>query len=159
MTTTLTIECDIHFDRKGRGSRKVMETGPRRHRPKEPGRVPRVARLMGLAIRFERMLHDRVIENYSELAALGHVTRARVSQIMNLLHLAPDIQEALLHLPRTERGRDPIILRQLQPIASTLDWRKQRRLWHDLLNACQRPAPCGAGNATAALLPDAGAKE
>jgi hypothetical protein len=135
MTTALTIECDIHFDRKGRGSRKVLENGPRPHRPTEPGRVPRVARLMALAIRFEQMLRDGVVESYTELGALGHVTRARVSQIMNLLNLAPDIQEALLHLPRTVQGRDPIILRQLQPIASVPDWQKQRRMWRELQQA------------------------
>jgi len=134
--TTLTIECDIHFDRKGRGSRKVLENGPRPQRPTEPGRVPRAARLMALAIRFERLLREGVFESYTELAALGHVTRARVSQIMNLLNLAPDIQEQLLFLPRTQRGRDPIHLRQLQPIAGTPDWRKQRRLWGELQQTC-----------------------
>ena len=73
-----------------------------------------------------------MLASYSELAEVAHVTRARVSQIMNLVNLAPDIQEALLHLPRTERGRDPIILRDLQPIASVIDWRWQRRLWSEL---------------------------
>src|SRR3712207_3152134 len=34
-----------------------------------------------------------------KVARLGHVTRARVTQIMNLLNLAPDIQEAILFLP------------------------------------------------------------
>ena len=58
--TTVTIECDVHFNRKGRGSRKVLENGPRPHRPTEPGRVPRVARLMALAIRFERLLREGV---------------------------------------------------------------------------------------------------
>ncbi|GIW80431.1 MAG: hypothetical protein KatS3mg105_2238 [Gemmatales bacterium] len=132
MTTTLTIECEIHFDRRGRGSRKMMENGPTPARPIEPGRIPRVARLMALAIRFEAMLRDGVVESYTELAALGHVTRPRISQIMNLLNLAPEIQEELLFLPRTQRGRDPIQLRQLQPIASTPDWRKQRRMWEAL---------------------------
>jgi hypothetical protein len=67
------------------------------------------------------------------LASLGHVTRARVSQIASLLHLAPDLQEALLFLPPTERGRDPIILADLMPLAAAFDWRKQRRLWRQLL--------------------------
>jgi hypothetical protein len=98
----------------------------------EPGRVPRVARLMALAIRFDRLVHDGVLADYAELARLGHVTRARVTQIMNLLMLAPDIQEAIVFLPRIERGRDPIHLRQLQPIALTPDWRKQRRMWREL---------------------------
>ena len=56
------------------------------------------------------------------------MTRARVSQIMALL-LAPDIQEQVLFLPRTERGRDPVILHDLLPIAATADWKRQRRLW------------------------------
>jgi hypothetical protein len=63
---------------------------------------------------------------------LGHVSRARISQIMNLVHLAPDIQEAILLLPRTVQGRDPIRLRQLQPIAAILDWQKQRLRWRSL---------------------------
>lgn len=129
---SLSIELDIHFDRKGRGSRKVMEDGPKPTRASQPGRVPRVARLMALAIRFDGMLRDGVIESHSELATLGHVTRPRISQIMNLLNLAPDIQEAILFLPRTEHGRDPIHLRQLQPIAAAIDWRKQRKMWENL---------------------------
>ena len=52
-----------------------------------------------------------------------------------LLGLAPDLQEALLFLPRTQRGRDPILLADLQPVAAALDWRKQRRLWRQLLPA------------------------
>ena len=63
------------------------------------------------------------------------MTRARVSQILNLLYLAPDLQEALLFLPLTQRGRDPIILSDLMPIAAAFDWRKQRRLWRQLLPA------------------------
>jgi hypothetical protein len=84
---------------------------------------------MALAIRFEQLLRQGVVADYAALAHLGHVSRARVTQIMNLLCLAPDLQEALLFLPRIERGRDPIILRDLQPIAAVLDWRAQRRLW------------------------------
>jgi hypothetical protein len=57
------------------------------------------------------------------------VTPARVSQVMGLLHLAPDLQEQLLFLPRTQRGRDTITLRQLLPIAAVPDWSRQRRLW------------------------------
>ena len=58
---------------------------------------------------------------------------------MNLLNLAPDIQEAILFLPRTVRGRDPLIVRDLQPIASIPAWRKQRVLWQQLT----KHLPCG----------------
>src|SRR5262249_4766873 len=59
-------------------------------------------------------------------------SRARVRQNLDLLLVAPDIQEALLFLPRTAKGRDPIHLGQLQPLAAVLDWQQQRRLWQEL---------------------------
>jgi hypothetical protein len=133
MSTPLTFECKVHFHRRGRGGRKVLRPGAEPLPAVEPGRVPRVARLLALALRFERLLREGVVTSYTELAALGHVSRARISQIMNLLNLAPDIQEAILFLPRTLHGRDPIQLRQLQPIAAVVDWRKQRQLWRELV--------------------------
>jgi len=132
--TTLTIERPVHFRRAGHGARKELKDGQAAPAP-TPGRVPRIARLMALAIRLEEQVRTGVVGSYAELASVGDVTRARVSQIMNLVNLAPDIQEAILFLPRTERGRDPIHLRLLQPIASTIDWKKQRRMWRDLLAA------------------------
>jgi len=57
------------------------------------------------------------------------VTRARVTQIMNLLNLAPNIQEDILFLPRTQSGRDPISERQIRPIAAQPDWHKQGHAW------------------------------
>ena len=72
-------------------------------------------------------------KRYGELARLGHVSPARVTQVINLLCLAPDVQEAILFLPQTLRGRDPIALRDLQPIASTLEWKMQRVLWDGLM--------------------------
>ena len=132
MTTPLTIESDFHFDRRGRGGRKELQPGAGPPRPAEPGRLPRVTRFMALAIRFERLLHDGAVESYAELARLGHVTRARVTQVMNLLHLAPDIQEEILFLPRTEQGRDALILADFQAMAQVPDWRKQRAMWRAL---------------------------
>jgi Resolvase, N terminal domain len=73
-----------------------------------PGRVPRVSRLLALALRLDRLVRAGEIADYATLARLGYVSRARVSQILQLLLLAPDIQETLLLLPCTERGRDPI---------------------------------------------------
>ena len=131
MTRPLTMECEVHFAR-GRGGRKVLVEGAKPVAPSEPGRIARVARWMALAIRCEASIRSGAIGNYAELASLGRVSRARVSQIMNLLNLAPDIQDAILHLPRTVAGRDPIRLRDLQPIASTLDWIKQRKKWKTL---------------------------
>jgi hypothetical protein len=88
---------------------------------------------MALALRLQRLVRSGEVSDYADLARLGHVTRARVTQIMNLLNLAPDIQEELLFLPRTVKGRDPIRERYLRPIAAVLDWRKQRRMRNQLL--------------------------
>ena len=70
---------------------------------------------MALAIRFEQLIGEGQVSDYAELARLGHVSRARITQIMNLRLLAPDIQEQLLWLSPIERGSDPLHLRQLQP--------------------------------------------
>ncbi len=133
MSNSITIACQVHFAGRGRGGRLRVHAGPPPEPvTREPGRVPRVARLMALALRLDERLRRGDLASYGEVAELGHVTRARVSQILNLLNLAPDIQEAILFLPRTVRGRDPLILRDLQPLASTCDWRRQRVLWTQL---------------------------
>src|ERR1700687_2475519 len=84
-------------------------------------------------VSINRRLSTGAIADYADLARLGHVSRARISQIMNLLQLAPDIQEQLLFLGRPKQGRDPIHLARLQPIAALVDWKRQRRSWRDLL--------------------------
>lgn len=115
----------VHF-RPGRRSERTLRKG---EDATPVGRVPRVAKLMALAIRFEQMVRDGVVADYAEIARLGHVTRARMSQIMALLNLAPDIQEAVLDLPLVESGKDPITERDMRPIAAELDWERQRELW------------------------------
>ena len=100
----------------------------------EKGRIPRVSRLMALAIKFEQMIRDGVVKDYAELARLGRVTRARISQIMSLLNLAPDIVEAVLYLPRVERGREPIQMQHLVKIAARPSWIEQRKDWVVILS-------------------------
>src|SRR5262249_48284124 len=102
-----------------------------------PGRLPRVARLMALAIRFDGLVRTGQVKNYAELAHLGQVSRARISQIMSLLLLAPDIQEELLFLPVMETRRAPILLCQLLPIAAIPAWSSQRPKWRQLRRLAQ----------------------
>jgi hypothetical protein len=87
---------------------------------------------MALAIRFEGLLSQGEVGDYADLARLGHVTRARVTQIMNFLNLALDIQEQILFLPPIEAGRDAIKEWQVRPVAAEPEWRKQRRAWRVL---------------------------
>jgi len=92
------------------------------------GSIPRVARLLALAIRMEGLLRSETIGDYAELARLGRVSRARMTQIMKLLNLAPDIQEQILFLPPI-RGLNE---RNLRPITHRIDWDEQRRLFRTL---------------------------
>ena len=89
---------------------------------------------MALALRFEQLVREGQVSDYAELARLGHVSRARLSQIMSLTLLAPDIQEAILFLPATASGTNPITERPLRPLVAQPDWQRQRRLWDGLDN-------------------------
>jgi hypothetical protein len=133
MSAALTMRYDVVFGREAKG-RKVLAVTPAAPPPVVPaGRVPRVARLMALALRFEGLVASCAADDFAELARLGYVTRARITQIMNLLHLAPDIQEELLFLPRVMTGRDPVGERDLRPIAAEVDWGRQRARWQVLV--------------------------
>ena len=134
MSTAYTIECTVQFCRQGPGGRGALGTGQQLALPRAQlsERIPRLARLMALALRFEKLIATGVVKDFRTLARLGHVSSARVSQILSLLHLAPDIQEALLFRHRPERGRDSLGLRKVLPLTKIWDWQKQRRLWRSL---------------------------
>ena len=140
MTASLTIECDIHVRRLAHGAKDFCTGEPAPGAVVPVGRVPRVARLMALAIHFDNLVRTGRVKNYSELARVGQVTTARMSQIMGLVSLAPDIQEAVLFLPATERGRDAVLLSHLLPIAATADWSSQRKKWRVLRRLTTRGA-------------------
>ncbi|MEX0642708.1 MAG: recombinase family protein [Pirellulales bacterium] len=110
----------------------VNYDGPAPEPPEPAGRVPRVSKLMALAIRFDQMLANGEVASMSELARIAHVTQPRMTQIMNLLHLAPDIQEELLNLPPVQAGEDPITERDLRPITKVRHWRSQYTSWTTL---------------------------
>jgi hypothetical protein len=122
----ITIERKVHFGH-GRRARKELREGEAK--AAATGRVPRVSRIMALAIRFEQLIRDGVVKDQAELARLGHVSRARLTQIMDLLGLAPDVQEAVLFLPTVERGEQAIMEKELRPIAAMPSWSKQRQSW------------------------------
>lgn len=130
MTRTLKITKDVHFRSMERGRKELREGA------EEPvptlGKVPRLARLLALALHMEDLCRRGDVTDFAELARLTMVTRARMTQIMNLLLLAPDIQEEILYLPRSSGGLDPIREKAVRPIAAVPDFRKQRIMWRDL---------------------------
>ena len=84
---------------------------------------------MALAIYYEDLIRQGHVHDYAEIATLGHVTRARVTQIMILRLLAPDLQEQLRRLLRRDRGRDAICLPTLQSVSPEFDWDLEKQMW------------------------------
>src|SRR5258708_5942151 len=86
--------------------------------------VSRITRLLALAVKFDGLRQDGIVKNYSELARLGRGSRARVTQIMNLLNLAPDIQENILLSPRLSVPETSI-----RALSAEVIWSRQREHW------------------------------
>src|SRR5260370_31588280 len=96
----------------------------------EATHLPRVTRLLALALKFEGLVRSGTIPDYAELARRGWVTRARVTQIMNLLQLATPIQEEILSCSEAENERDPVSERALRRLTCIPLWSKQLELWN-----------------------------
>lgn len=97
-----------------------------------PAPLPRVTRLLALAFRYQGMVSRGELLDYADIARLGYITRARATQIMNLLHLAPDIQERILFLDGGPAS-PKVTERELRIIAARLYWKEQRELWKSLI--------------------------
>jgi hypothetical protein len=85
--------------------------------------------VLALGIQFNDMVRRGVARDHADLARLGCVSQERISQIMRLLWLAPDIQQEILTLPRKPRGRFHVGEVALRRIASRMLWSEQRRIW------------------------------
>ena len=90
---------------------------------------------MALAIRFDHLIKSGQVTDQAELARVGHVSRARLTQIMDLNLLAPDIQEEILDLPMVRGGKDKMLEKELRPIAFVLVWSTQREIWNRILRS------------------------
>lgn len=123
---------------KTKTSRKIISLSATRRQEiideKEaiPGTLPRITRLMALAIRFDELLRSGRATGLQHIAEIGHVSQPRVSQILSLTLLAPNIQEELLFLPRLKKGKPEISEKILRPLTMETDWEKQRVLWTEI---------------------------
>jgi hypothetical protein len=122
----------------GKQSRREQRRGSSSQPPSdgEPANssIPRIARLMALAIRLEELLSQEKIRDYAELARLGRVSRARMTQITKLMHLAPDIQEQILFLPPVKGLNE----RGLRSIVNRIDWDEQRNMFQKITDGALR---------------------
>ena len=93
---------------------------------------PKISLLMATAIRFEEMIESGLVSGFAELADLTGLSKARISQIMNLRLLAPSIQEEILFLTSKQNELRKITERKLRPIVQTIDWSVQLEFWRVL---------------------------
>jgi hypothetical protein len=126
MKTELSFQ--VHFARTSRGGNEIR-IGTPPPKPPEVGQVQRLSKLMALAIHFQELLESGRVESMAVLARAGQVTRARLTQVMDLTMLAPDIQEEILMLPRVRGERSSVPERRIRVIAAEPDWMRQRELW------------------------------
>jgi len=94
-------------------------------------KVPRVARLLALAHKFQGMLDRGEVSSMADLARLGRVSRARITQIMDLLLLAPEIQEEVLF------GSVDVAVREMMAVVRSREWGRQFQVWQVM---CAMPA-------------------
>ncbi len=93
-----------------------------------PDRIPRVARVLALAHRWQGLIRSGAVRDQADLARLVGVSRARVTQVMTLLWLWPGIQEAiLLEAPLFEEPEAALMDVARQPV-----WDLQRSSWASL---------------------------
>ena len=93
------------------------------------GRLPRITQVLAMALQFQEMIDRGEVHRHADLARLGCVSRERISQMMVLTWLAPDIQEAILRLPQMPGGRYPITEGTLRKMARLPLWEDQRVRW------------------------------
>ncbi|OQX69566.1 MAG: hypothetical protein B6A08_04395 [Sorangiineae bacterium NIC37A_2] len=91
----------------------------------------RVARLLALARDIEARIEAGEFRDYADVARAHGLTRARLTQVMNLL-LAPPIQEDVLHL-EVLPGREPISEQDLRRVLQSLVWEEQVAMWRTVL--------------------------
>ena len=94
------------------------------------GRVPRIAKLLALAHHLDAQIRAGVYDDMADAARKLGLSRGRLTQILNLTLLCPDIQSELLSLPPITAGRDPINERVLRPIAAEPVWEWQVEMWN-----------------------------
>lgn len=131
--------------------RFLLHDGPRRrpHSELGSGRLPRVTRILALALSFQDIIAAGGAKNYKELARRTGVTAERLSQVMKLLWLAPSIQQEILYLSGGG-GRYPLSESMVRSIAMKWSWAEQLDLWSRLKKQLQietRPAENGEPDA------------
>ena len=84
--------------------------------------VPRIARLLALAHKWEGMVRRGEVKDYAEIARRMGLSRARVTQICGLVFLSPRLQQQLL------LGEQHVPQRRMRRATKFLTWLEQERV-------------------------------
>jgi hypothetical protein len=112
-------------------SRVAFSPSPREGSPPatEPVRRPaKVAQLLALAHHIQRAIDAGDVHDRATVARRLGFTRARVSQLLDLCLLAPDLQESVLELVAVD-GAEPMSERALRAVVHAGSWKAQRGAW------------------------------
>ena len=123
----------IHFETSSSSHGRQRVGVPKAKKSTAPAKLPHITKLMALAIRLEHPLATGQVKDQAEIARTAGITRARVTQIINLTQLAPDIQEAILNLEPTTDHVPRFREREIRTIAIVPNWETQRVLWKRLV--------------------------
>ncbi|HEU4408244.1 MAG TPA: hypothetical protein VFS43_23480, partial [Polyangiaceae bacterium] len=136
----LCLQTPLSVVRRGRALAVVAEAPP----ALPTGRAARAAYALALAHAFEDRLARGLAGDLADLARQAGLSRARITQLMDLLLLAPELQEEVLF--RVEGpGERPLTERGLREVVHALDWEEQRRRYRALV---ARPWRYGRGGGT-----------
>lgn len=119
--SALSVEYKIDFANEGR--KRNMKREPSIPKKKPPG-IPRVARLLALAHHYRRLINQGVVRDYADIAGLYNLSRARLTQVMNLTLLAPEIQEEILFSSCCIKERS------VRQVLKTPIWEEQIKIWN-----------------------------
>ena len=93
------------------------------------GTVPRVKRLLALAYHYDKILAENPNISQNKLASLLPITRARLTQILNLNFLSNHIKSEIMDMPNTFKGKDRISTKIVVKISQELEWDVQNEKW------------------------------
>jgi hypothetical protein len=125
----LSIEYKVNFS-NGNGKQKARKPPAK---PKNITRkIPRISKLLALAHHLQDLIEKGIIRDYADIARLAGLSRARVTQILNLTLLAPQIQEEIIFAAAIKPGPDYMKEHTLRMILKTSLWEEQLKIWGKL---------------------------